>query len=302
MPTFYITHNPDCDDMLRQALILAGFLRGADPARADFIVHDGVHPGLELMVRSKPAFIYPHTPQSWFLWDGILRITRCCCNFVNGQAGVRGMKAYGYPYRVEAIGFTRCEVREFQPTSGHDLLIIPAHPLPKGGYTYPDYIEWASAVLRMVLRRRYAFGKVTLCWSETRLDPTLKEDLRRKEVTIVPTNPYKDPEPLKHMMDRIEQADLVLACGTAGCVSAALGKPTIFFSERGKPRSLPKTAAHPELYHHYLKFPLMAEDMSIDEMLAVRMAPDPRVEHWKQDVLGGPFQAEKFIHIVREYV
>ncbi|HEY6021077.1 MAG TPA: hypothetical protein VIY48_14565, partial [Candidatus Paceibacterota bacterium] len=103
---------------------------------ADFLLHDAIHEGPELdpALKSKKNFIFPHTPQSWFLWDGILEVKPTCCNFVYGEGAVRGMRAYGYPHRVEAVGFSRCDVHEFTPTSGTDLLIVPAHPVIGGGY------------------------------------------------------------------------------------------------------------------------------------------------------------------------
>jgi hypothetical protein len=273
---FYLARNTDSDEMFFKALIRAGFEEIRDPGRADFIVHDAVHPGLDAYIQNKPSFIYPHTPQSAFLWDGILGVGPCSCNFVAGRAAQKSMKAYGYPHRVETIGFSRCVVREFTPTTGNDLLIVPAHPLQHGEHTHDKYIDMVIPTLQFVLKNRNAFGKITLCWNETKLPPLL--------------------------MERIDRADLVFACNTAGCVSVAMGKPTIFFSELGTPRSRPKDALHPEIYAHFLRFPLVLENMSMKEIMAVRSAPNEAVEHWKQRMIGGQFDAEKFIGVVREYI
>ena len=103
-------------------------------------------------------------------------------------------------------------------------------------------------------------------------------------------------------MVRIEQADLVLSCGTAGCVAVAMGKPTVFITELGKARSFPRDTLHPDLYDHLLRFPLHAEDMSIEEILDVRKAQNSKVEYWKQRIIGGNFDAKKFLDVVGEYV
>jgi hypothetical protein len=300
---FYITWNRDSDEMFCQALLDAGYVRVNDPASADFIVHDAVSPGVEPYLKTKPSFITPHTPQSSFLWDGILNIYPTCCNFVYGEAAIKTLRSYDYPYRAEAVGFARCEVREFKRIASNNLLIVPSHRGPfNSDYTYKDYIYWATPVLHLVLINRFMFGDVTLCWDETRLDPSLLYDINR-DMTIIPTNPYKDKEPLKQMMKRIGKADLVLSCGTVGCVSAAMGKPTIFFSEiNAVPTSLPRVSQHSERYLKYLRFPLQAEEMTLDEIIATRVKPNPLVEYWKQQNIGGNFNAEKFIAIVKEYV
>jgi hypothetical protein len=302
MDRFFVTRNADSDEMYCQALASSGFVEVSSPETADFILHDAVHPGVESFIRTKPTFIFPHTPQSSFLWDGILGIDPVCCNFVAGEAGIKTMKAYGYPYRVEAVGFSRCEVREFTPTAGNDLLVVPSHPLQHGEYTLAGYMGWVENVLRFILHHRSEFGKITLCWSEKKIDPMLVEEMGKSGVVIIPTDPYKDSEPLKNMMGRMEKSDLVLSCGTVGCVSVAMGRPTVFFSEFGNPRSNPRDALHPDLYVGFLRFPLQAEQMSIDKILEVRTKKNTRVEYWKEQNIGGPFNAKKFISVIREYV
>ena len=300
---FFCAQNKDCDEMYRAALVGAGYLETGMVTEADFIVHDAVHPNLGHALMNKTNFITPHVPQGAFLWDGLLE-TRIptACNFVTGPGSKEVLESYGYPYRVEVTGFNRCQVRPFKPTEGNDLLIIPSHPLQHGEYTYPRYIDWAVNILRFVLKNRSRFGKITLCWSETHLDPALKEEMFLAEFDAISTDPYKDTEPLKTMMRRIERADLVLGCGTAGCVAVAMGKPTVFITELGQPRTNPKDALRPDLYHHILRFPLHAEDMSINEIMAVRIVQNPKVEYWKQRIIGGNFDSQKFLGVVGEYV
>ena len=303
MTKFFIARNMDSDEMFWKALLDAGYTEVDHPARADFIVHDAVHPNLGQYLQEKPNFITPHTPSSAWLWDGILedRIP-VCCNFVTGEAGKQVMAAYDYPYRVEVVGFNRCHMHAFHPTTGNDLLIIPSHSLQNRQYTYLNYREWVVMVLRFVLANRSIFGKITLCWDEDRFDPTLMDDMKHSGFTIIPTNPYRDPEPLKHMRERIEKADLVMACGTAGCVSVAMGQPTVFFSELGVPRSFPKDALHYDRYEHLIKFPCYVENMTIEEIMALRTAINPKIRHWRDQVLGVEFDPQKFIGVVREYV
>jgi len=299
---FYLADNTDQDSMISNALIEAGYIRKYDPRYGDFILDDGARGTvLEHFARSKPYFYVPHTPQSWFFFDWSRENTRTDCNFVNGNAAIFGMRAFGYLYRVEAIGFNRCEVREFTPTTGRDLLVIPAHAARSGVYTQPNYVNRAMDMLRFIISNRREFGKVTVCWRGHEFGTELARIAKRRNIEFVPTNPYKDASPLKSMMERMEQADLVMGCGTAGCVSVAIGRPTVFFSEVGVPYIIPGIpVSHPELYIDSLRFPLMAERMNINEILNVRLAENPRVRYWKQQVLGGGFKKDKFISIIKK--
>jgi hypothetical protein len=299
--SFYITKNLDSDEFFYQALLADGYVEELDMNKADFILYDGVHRNVEGILKHKPSFLFPHTPQSWFMFDGIVRQRPVLCNFVAGQAAVDGMKAYGYPFRVEAVGFNRCVVQEFRPSIGNDLLIVPAHQLQGGSYAENNYPVRVMNLLRKVLEKRDLFGRIELCWYEKDIDKDVLQDIRKKGVIITQTNPHVDKDPLKQMMKRIDKADLVLACGTAGCVSVAMGKPTVFFSEQGKPSSPPnKAALHSELYLDSIRFPLLAENMTIDQILAVRSAPDPRAEFWKSRNIGGQFDSVKFLRIIHE--
>lgn len=302
---FYATENRDHDGMFIQALLDAGFSRVCKPIEADFLFHDSVHPEIRDFLSKNPYFpnfITPHTPQSWFIWDGIQPVRYTCCNFVAGQAGVDGMVTYGYPYRAEAIGFTRCKVRGFQPTKGNNLLIIPAHPDRRGKYATPGYMEIIIPTFEKIIQNRSAFDRVTLLWSETRIDAGLMAKMKKARFRFVRIDPFTDTSPLLHVMDQIERADLIIGCGTAGCVSAAMGKPTVFFSEVGIPYSPPRAAKNSNLYLNKLRYPLMAESMSIDDILNVRNVPNPKAEHWKQQNIGGDFNAEKVLSVVQEYI
>ena len=299
-PRFYITLNPDSDCMYWHALLAAGYDETDDPAQADFIVHDSIHKGVVAFLGDIPSFIVPHTPVSCFLWDGINKVYPTKCNFVAGDGCKKIMQSYGYPFRIEPVGFNRCEVKAFAPTTGNDLLIVPAHKLDIGRYTDWDYASRVVAVLRFVVENRDAFRKVNLCWKDDSIDLSFAES---KGINIIRTDPYIDREPLKHMMERIEQHDLIMGCGTAACVAVAMGRPTVFMTEKGSvPGSYPQRALHSELYVNDLIFPLWVEDMTIDEVLAVRSSPNSKVEYWKSQIIGGNFDANKFISIVKEYI
>lgn len=300
-----MARNTDHDDMIYDALIKAGCVE-SDMIHAEFILHDAVHEGYAMRGDSRPSFVYPHTPQSWFLWDGMLVPNKVSCNFVAGEGAIRGMRSYGYPHRIEAIGFTRCAVKPFQPTPGRKLLIVPAHRTRANTYSEPDYVNRAIGTIRRFFWHRSIcnyFESITICWDEPALVNFARKYAGDRSIKIVPTNPYKDRNPLVSMMERIDNHDLVLSCGTVGCVSVAMGKPTVFFGEEGVPHTPPGRAARNfHLYSDIIRHPLMAEKMSLDEMVDVCKAPDPRAEKWKHDIIGDNFDAEKFISVIKEFV
>lgn len=302
---FYATKNRDSDGLWVEALLEAGYIETNDFVNADFIFHDSVHPMIRKFLAEDPTrknFITPHTPQSWFLWDGIQAKSFTCCNFVAGEVAVRGMKAYGYPYRVEAVGFNRCKVREFTPRRGNDLLIIPAHPDKNGRYHVENYRNIIKALLERILENRHYFGLITLLWSEHRIKPELMKRMKKAGFRFLRISPFEHPAPLLRAIEEIEKSDLVLGCNTAGCVSVAIGHPTVFFGEVGIPYSIPRFAQNSHLYLDELRFPLAAERMTMDEIMAVREAPNEKAEYWKQQNIGGDFDAKKVIDVVREYV
>lgn len=300
MKKFYITHNPDNDNKFVKALLQEGFVEVRDMAEAEFIIHDGVRREVVRAIGNRPAFIIPHTPQSWFLWDGLCAVTQVQCNFVAGQAAVDGMKAYGYPHRVEAIGFSRCDVREFRPSKGNDLLFVPAHALPDGSYAEENYVAKVMKVFDFIISHRRVFGKITVCW-DAKAEYKIANEIRRYGINYVSTNPYQDRTPLTRMMERIESADLIMSCGTVGCVSVAMGKPTVFFSEIGIPHTPPGRATkHSELYLHRLRHPNMAEKMKIEEIVSVLETESEEARRWRIDNIGGQFNPEKFITVIEE--
>jgi len=297
-----MARNLDHDDMMYDALIKAGCVESAF-LRAEFVLHDAVHEGYAMRGDSRPSFVYPHTPQSWFLWDGLLVPNKVSCNFVAGEGAIRGMRAYGYPHRIEAVGFTRCEVKPFRPTPGQKLLIVPAHRSRDNTYSEPDYVNRAMKTIRYFLGHRGRFELITICWDEPVFTQLARKYAGDKRIKAIPTNPHRDRSPLVSMMERIDNHDLVVSCGTVGCVSVAMGKPTVFFGEEGVPHTPPGRAARNfRLYSDIIRHPLTAENMSLDEMINVCKAPDPRAEKWKRDIIGGNFDAEKFISVIKEFV
>jgi len=310
MSSFFPLRNRDAADAYVHALFEAGYKISLKMQEADFLLYDyergsgGKRAEMERFLASKPGFIYPHTPLSWFIWDGAYRPLPVACNFVAGEAAVEGMKAYGYPYRVEAVGFSRCEVRDFKPTTGKRVLFVPARVRKDGGYASEEYKVKTPQAFRFLLDHANEFEKVTVCYTHSFGAVGISDwvgEAAAKGFDLIFTDPYRDTSPMKSMMERIDVADLVISCETVGCVSVAKGKPTVFYNARAIPTTLAGQAQHPEAYKEY-SFPLALEEMTVNDILAVRDEKNDAVEHWKQRNIGGNFQAEKFLRIVKEEV
>ena len=305
---FHALRNRDAATAYIDALLSVGHVLANGFADADFLLYDyergsgGKRDEMQKFLAEKPGFVYPHTPLSWFIWDGAYSPLPVRCNFVAGEAAVRGMKIYGYPYRVEACGFPRCKVEEFQPTKGSRVLFVPARTRRDGGYASEEYKAKTPQAFRFLLDHAKEFEKVTVCYAHSFGAVGISDwvgEAMKKGFELIFTDPYKDKDPMHSMIERIGAADLVISCETVGCVSVAMGKPTVFYNSKAIPETLAGRAKHPEAYKDYA-FPLTVEEMKIGDILAVRNEKNEAVENWKRLNIGGNFEAEKFVGIVEE--
>jgi len=204
------------------------------------------------------------------------------------------MQRYGYPYRVETVGFPRCEIKPFQPRAGRKLLFVPGRPRRDGGRQAA--FDWSA--LDFILDHKKCFESITIChtgqYDGMNIEGVefLRDDLKQLK------------SPTRNMLERVDNADLVISSHTVAVLGVARGVPTIFYGESAvTPQTT--TGAEPKHYDKYaelLQFPLILEGMTIDEVLAVREVQNPFVENWKAENIGGNFQADTFIKVVKEYV
>lgn len=307
MTTFFEISIRDAATVFVSALIQAGYEKTDDIRNADFILADKEpadlrrRQHLERMILGKPIFFYPHTPYSYWLWDRWLDPMPVQCNFVTGSGAVKGMRSYGYPYRVESIGFSRCEVKPFQPTKRTRLLYTTPRTLFwKTGITAD--LEIHNKVMDWIIGYRKSFESITINYSnsmaEVCCDPFTKYGF--KFVDIGNSHLLS----ARTALDAFENADIILGCNTAGYVALAIGKPAILANNYpGVPgNSATGCGDHWDLYKSHYEFPVSLFDMTVDDLLAVRVKIDSSVEKWKSMNIGENFNREKFISIIREYV
>lgn len=300
MKSFYAFRNKDAADTYVNALFSAGFEEVNSLDNADFILYDSEGVGGRRNVKADflkrgVGFIYPHTPLTCYIWDGIYQPLPVAVNFVAGKGQKRIIREYGYPYRVEACGFPRCEVRPFQPSSGRDLLFVPARPRRDNGrQTAHDLFAF-----KWICDRRERFDRVTVC----RLAGQLDYPDKYMGIDFITTNPKETPSPAQEMIDRIDRADLIISTTTPAALAIARGKPTIVYGQGDTLETLTgQSAKHYASYKDCYDYPLCLENMDFDCAESVMREPHPQAEEWKRLHIGGNFDAGKFLSIVREYV
>jgi len=306
MKKFFVFENKDAGRAFVDALEGAGYERVKKLDKADFILYDIESVGRRRQMRADfitnrgPAFIYPHTPNTCYIWDGIYEPLPVAVNFVAGEGAKKCMQAYGYPYRIETCGFPRCEVLPFQFSKPRNLLFVPARPRrDKGRQNDLDL----KALYWVIEHYREYFDSVTIC----RLEGQFKElDYMAVEINkmnVLTTNPKSTTSPAQDMIDRIDNADLVIAQHTPAALAVARGKPTIMY---GQGESLENLQGHKAVnypkYKAIYDYPLDLFQMDIQEVLNFAFFGCRKVEQWKQAHIGGNFDADKFLSIVREYL
>lgn len=300
MGSFYSLRNKDAGDGYADALTGAGFVEVEKLGEADFALIDHEHVGLkryglEVYLEDHPIFVYPHTPLAYFLWDGHYEPLPVACNFVAGEGARESMRLYGYPHRVEACGFTRCQVRAFTPTTGSRLLFVPARTRSNGDYASREYEAATMRAFRFVLDHRTDFEQVTVCYVNNFVNEC---DYLTTGIQFIKTDPRNSETPTNDMLEHIERADLVISCETVGCLAVARGKPTIFYNARAVATTSNIPAANFERYRHIYQFPLTLEEMDIEAVMATREHQNSAVEFWKEQNIGSDFDAAKFLDIV----
>jgi hypothetical protein len=296
---YYMIQSRDSGIAFNSILSISGFERTEDPNEAEFLLYDlnrwRNRPIREKFSR-KPVFIYPHTPFTWWIWDGIYKTHKVSCNFVGSKASKAAMKAYGYPYRIEVCGFSRCEVKKWKPTEGRVLLYAPNHPItsmhklrkldkPITASTFKHVLEIAPAFDRVIIRYGHSL-ECSEIW-----DPKMPNvEFQLSDMTTIGS------------LASIDDADVVIAGQTLGYLAVARGKPTLFFNQKNVAPY--ETSGHVKSYEKYrwIDFPAQFEGMSAQNIIEFCKTPNEAVEIWKVNNIGKQFDVEKVLSVIREFV
>jgi len=299
MKKFLIYQRLDSADKFIETLEQAGYIRVKYGNEADFFLYDSESVGkrwdikVELLKRI-PGFIYPHNAFAYPIWDGLYAPLPVQCNFVFGPSAMEAMRIYGYPYRVEMIGFPYFKIRPFAPSKHTRLLFVPTRWYPG----YELYRKVNQYALDFVLKYRDYFEKIII----VRSSGAFEDLVSNGNLEVIVSDPKKNNQPLLNMINRIEQVDIVLSNVSTAVIAMAMGKGVVMYGRHaleGNGRGIPKHIAQ---YMHLRFCPLQLEDLSIDMVLQSANYRSDEMQNWIDNQLGGNFNAYKFISVIGEYV
>jgi len=303
----YFAHNyRDSFNGFQKALKKGGYKFDANIRKADILFFDteprhlnSKREAWERMIAGRPLFIYPHTPYAFWLWDGFIKPSESVsCNFVVGESAKLSMQKYGYPNRVEVVGFSRCKVRPFMKTTGRRLAYASSRLIGEHGY-WPhegDRILNEKAIDWLLKNRSY-FDEVIFYHSFPIEKYGVDESYPFTFVDVGRAGKLNTQTAL----EQLKNIDIVISCNTFGFLAIAQGIPTVLVGHNNEyPMHSSNYGVHYAEYAEHCDFPLDLFSMSGQNVLALRQEIPECVRTWKQRNIEG-FNPEKFLSVVNEY-
>lgn len=305
---YYMFERRDSANLFINALNTAGYIRSGDPDSADFLLYD-LEQEIYIPViddfykKKKPIFVYPHSANSWYFWDGFHEEHPVSCNFVFTKEIKNAMIDYGYKSRIEPCGFSLSSVTSSSATRRNALLFAPMHTMGTKGKDFlraPASFDLNRKTLDRVLGLAKLFTSVTVRYGKSfdacgMYDPKMS-NVRFEEAVLKSANSIKS----------IQQHDIVIAAGTLAYISVAIGKPTIFFNQYNEtPREWIYTAKSYEKYRHILDYPVQLSQMTdrqVFEFMSNTGQWRRRLDQWKSANIGESFSRQKFLEVIKEFV
>ena len=214
---------------------------------------------------------------------------------------MKSMAAYKYPYRTEAVGFPRCPVQPFKPTTGKHLYYSSARLLGSKG-VWPDKAskELHIKSMKWLVKNRQYFDKITVALQfdlkTAGLDNFTEYGFEFQEVGT--------PAELSTAtaMRQFQDVDVVISFNTFAHLAVANGIPTVIAGKLGEVVNRHYKLKNCDLYKQWFDFPLDLFAMNGEDLLRLRDRMNPEVEEWKRINIGTSFDADKFISVVKEFV
>jgi hypothetical protein len=301
---YYVLERRDMARPFKLALYNAGYRKTMDPEEADFLLYDleqNVYRSIldYFALHRKPLFVYPHSANSWYFWDGFHKEYPVSCCFVFTREVRTAMIAYGYKSRIEPIGFSCGEVINWKGMREKTLLFAPMHTMGPVGQDYlrpPASFRLNREALEKVFELAPLFKKITIRYGKTFIASGMYDPQIRNVVFEQASLKVKDS------LASINRHNMVISAGTLAYLAVARGKPTIFYGTHGQPpQEGEMTVRHYDKYK-WMDYPVFLDNMSEDMIMKFAVQNDPNVERWKKANIGNTFSANRFISVVREYV
>lgn len=236
-------------------------------------------------------FLYTHGKDAFLGWDGIWEPWEVdgYLTFAPGIPRVMASYATPYPHPVHVLGWWYCEQKPF--VGGRDprrVLFAPWHP-HQGGYL-PHELKALNARILDEILDTFPAETVTVRYIH---------HLENNGLTVLPGVTYQQGQ-TDNSTEAIDAADLVVGCGTFSLLSIARGKPTLMFGQDIRPHESYHDGHHQpvaswENYRAQMHYPF-----EWDERPSINAAMCMEPIAWKENFIGGPFDAARFIEILEK--
>jgi hypothetical protein len=298
-PKFKMFMRQDKGEEFERALVQAGYESSHDWRHANFILADHDQRGdIRRMQRdNKKFFIHPHSARSFVLWDGILPTTSFVqCNFVFAPGAKKVMQLYGYRRPIEVVGWTYCPIKPFTPSKEvKRVLFAPIHPN-----------RGVDAKGRHLMHIDVELNRMTyevLCSLPIELTVRYGGDLQDNGLKEKPGVNFEAADmTMLGALRAMEGYDVIIGHQTFAYLAIASGIPTVMFGEETMPHSMHVAVRSWQRYKNLLMFPLdilNGDPMSVLEQAA---SSDEKIQLWKEDFIGVPFEPTKFVQTLEKYL
>ena len=239
---------------------------------------------------------YPHTARPNIIDDIYVPWPNMTAQFVAAAGHVEILRRYGNTKDIHVAGWSLCPIREFVPHKLKNVLFAPIHPrnvdMDKNVNRAAFDILYKLAQKGIInLSVRYV-GNYDDCGLHK------VDDKRVKYIQGSLDLSYTD----------MDVADLVISHQTYAWLAVARGIPCVMMAEDMPMHSVPRTgdpllAKHWDDYKELLMFPL--DILNTDDPLTLlqrAVETDADILDWKRRMIGDPFDADRFIEIVKGYI
>lgn len=278
---------------------LAAALRAAGhdlvDSGGDVLLSDHDVPYGELCDAHDRVFVHPHG--AGFLptlgSDGWLVHPHTRGMFVNGTGQANLMRGNGYPFPIEAIGWSFCDRAPFRPRARpRRILVAPQHAMAADGWIDPALVSEHRRILHM-LEGIHVSLDVTVRYVGSIVPLKFPAGLRARYV-------HGGDGSVDGAILAAEGADCVIgAAWTFPCVAIARGIPTLLFGQHGYTIGRIQARGPWALTSDIERYPLDASNAETSEdmweLICRACGDEETIEGWRARVIGQEFSPERFV-------
>jgi len=277
--------------------------RMPDDPRVDFVFTDSdIRRRRAQLERLKRAgaerfFVYPHTARPNLVNDIEPAWEHTTAHFVSTRTHREIMLRYGYPHPVHDVGWSLCELRDFQQRPYlRNVLFAPIH-------------HRCAEIDKLANREAFERLRVLAEAGEIRL--TVRHYMGMETTGIKPVK-HKNVHYVRHDTQQpdwhdIDRADVVVAHQTFLYLAVARGVPAVGFGTWIPSHIVPGSdvfyAPNWNNYVRDLAFPLdIAMGLDPLDTLWTAVEGDARVVDWRERLIGAPFDGARFHDALGDYL